>query len=83
MDETSCPNCTKKTTVDKSKLPENYDLIKLHFGKSGKKCAKCFKLIKKSKDAEYIHPDIYCKKCFKKINKADLKEIESGLKEIL
>ncbi len=83
MEKTSCPNCPNKVTIDKSKLPENYDVIRLHFGKSGKECTKCKTKIRNPKEAEYRHPNIYCKKCFKKLNKADLKEIEKGLKKIL
>jgi len=82
MEKTSCPNCGRKVIIDKSKLPENYDMIKLHFSK-GKKCPRCKELIKSSKEARYIPPQIYCKNCFDKINEADRREIDRGLKEIL
>ncbi len=84
LETVTCPSCNKKTLTNKSNLPDNYELIKMRFGKGAKvKCNSCLDLIKDPKKVEYRHPNVYCKKCFKELNKADRKEIDRGLKKIL
>ncbi len=82
--KTACPHCGNSVLIDKSNLPENFELIKMKFGRGRRtKCKKCLDRIRDPKDARYRHPNIYCKECFKEISEADRKEIDRGLKEIL